>query len=467
MNPLLYDLELHQQVFQSDSHPDFATRRLRIERLLTMLNENEENLCKAIYADFGYREPTETKIADILSIRQEAKFILKNLSAWMKPIKVKTPLHLFPSKSYLMPQAKGVVGIMSPWNYPLNLALIPTLSAFAAGNRVWLKPSERSPRTSGYLATLVQQYFHPSELHVVNGGPQVAEHFASLPFAHLFFTGSTATGKLVAKAAAHHLTPTTLELGGKSPLIIDTSASLKDCAQRILYGKLFNAGQTCIAPDYVLVPESLQNPLIEALQTAYRQMYPNASGITHAIDDDQAFRWHSMISQAVQSGAQAVYLGGHTPTLAAPQATLILNVTSDMLVMTQEIFGPIMPIVTYHDTQEAIDFINSQPKPLAAYWFGNHPGRLKQFLDHTCAGGVTVNDTLLHFANHFLPFGGVGQSGMGAYHGKFGFDTFTHFKPVFEKKSAFGLTSLSGSGPLHPPYDHKTQRLIKVLEKFS
>jgi coniferyl-aldehyde dehydrogenase len=466
MNPFLYDLEQHKLAFVSDTIPDYKTRSERVLRLISMLKENEENLCKAIMADFGYRQEVETKIADFVSVYQEAKYALRNLAKWMKPVKVKTPFHLMPSKGWMMPQPKGVVGIMSPWNYPLNLALIPVISAIAAGNRVWLKPSERAPRTSGYLATLVQQYFHPTEFTVINGGPQVSQHFSSLPFDHLLFTGSTETGRQVAKAAAENLTPVTLELGGKSPLVIDASARLNDCAKRILFGKLFNAGQTCIAPDYVLVPHALQNELIDSLQSAYTQMYPEHSGITHAIDERQSHRWQTMIDDAIQKGAKVVTLGSSTVAHGSTQATLILNANSQTQVMNEEIFGPILPIIGYKDLSEAIEFINQHPRPLTAYWFGSHQGRLHDFLNKTSSGGVMVNDTLIQFTNHYLPFGGIGLSGNGAYHGKFGFDTFTHFKPVFSMRRPLGISTLGGSALIQPPYNDKVQKIMKILEKL-
>jgi coniferyl-aldehyde dehydrogenase len=465
MNPFLPDFELNKQAFAQESHTDLEIRRKRISRVLTMLNENEENLCKVIHADFGFRQPVETQFAEILAIRQAASHALKNLNQWAKPVSVKTPTQLKPSKSYLMPQAKGVVGIMSPWNYPLSLALVPAISAFAAGNMVWLKPSERSARTSGYLASLVQQYFHPTEFYVVNGGPQVAEHFANIPFDHLLFTGSTQTGQLVAKAAAENLTPLTLELGGKSPLVIDSSASISDCASRILYGKLFNAGQTCIAPDYILVPHQLQTQLIDALQSTFQVMYPDPLTITHAIDERQQQRWQSLINDARDKGAQIIPLGTAMNHVDGFTPTLILNANSTTRVMSEEIFGPLLPIIGYDQASDVNDFINARPHPLAAYWFGSHQGRLKGFLENTQAGGVTVNDTLLHYANENLPFGGVGQSGMGSYHGKYGFDTFTHFKPVFQMRSLFGIRALGGSKMVHPPYGPKVAKIMKMMGK--
>ena len=465
MNPLLFDFEQMQQAFMLESYPDLETRRSRIKRLMSMLNENEENLCKVIDADFGYRQPVETQLAEIIGIRQAATFALRQLNQWMKPVKVKTPLHLWPSRSFLLPQPKGVIGIMSAWNYPLCLALIPAISALAAGNRVLIKPSERSPRTSGYLATLVAQYFHPTEMSVINGGPQTAEHFSELPFNHLLFTGSTTIGQAVAKAAAENLTPLTLELGGKSPVIIDPSASLKDCVNRVLYGKLFNHGQTCIAPDYVLVPHQMKEEFIERIKDAFTTMYGSHTQATHAIDGRQVQRWQELLQDAQNKGATIVPLHNeevHDQTIVS---SLVIDVISTSKVMTEEIFGPILPIIPYEDLSEAISFIRSKPHPLAMYWFGSHENRLRSLLEQTQAGGVCINDTLLHYNNHFLPFGGIGASGMGSYHGKYGFDTFTHYKPTFKTKGFLGMMSLAGTKMIHPPYGHKIEKLMKTLGK--
>jgi coniferyl-aldehyde dehydrogenase len=465
MNPLYYDLEQHKQAFLADPYTAIAGRKDRIQRLITMLDENEENFCKVIAADFGFRHPIETQLAEIISIRQEASFTLNNLHRWVKPVTVKTPSHLFPSKSYLFPQAKGVVGIMSPWNYPLSLALIPTISALAAGNRVWLKPSDRSPRTSGYLATLITQYFNPTEIHVVNGGPETSENFASLSFDHLLFTGSTATGRLVAKAAGENLTPLTLELGGKSPAILDSSVSMKHCVPRLLYGKLFNSGQTCIAPDYVLVPHTLRDTLISQLKLSFTTMYAEHTQLTNPIDQAQQLRWSALLDDAQKQGAQLIPLGEVNHPLNTIMPTLVLDPSSTLKIMQEEIFGPILPIISYSDLSEAIAFIQSRPKPLAMYWYGNNQEKLNTLLEKTSAGGVTVNDSFLHFSNHYLPFGGIGSSGMGSYHGKHGFDTFTHYKPVFSARSFLGFWGLSGTKSAHPPYGKAMERVLKMLRK--
>ena len=464
MNTLFFDFEQLKQAYWNEPRPSLATRKDRILRLVTMLNENEENICKVIQADFGFRNIIETQLAELTTIRQAASLAVKNLEMWTKPVHIKTPIHLWPSKSELLPEPKGIVGIMSPWNYPLSLALSPAIAAIAAGNQVWLKPSERSPRTSGYLAKLIAQYFNPIEISIITGNQQVAQAFADLPFDHLFFTGSTRVGQLVAQAAAANLTPVTLELGGKSPVIIDQSAALDDAARRIIYGKFFNAGQTCIAPDYLLVPRNQEKPLIEALKKSLQIMYPSGSGLTHPIDALQLKRWQNLLTDASQSGGKVVPLYDTTPIDYPFIPSLVLNPSSKALVTTQEIFGPILPIICYDSMSEAIDWINHLPTPLALYWFGNNAKLRAEVLEKTQSGGVTCNDTLLHYSNPNLPFGGLGASGMGSNHGKHGFDTFSHLKPVLSMRGFLGIRALGGTRLAHPPYGKRIQRLMKILK---
>ena len=280
MSALYLHLEDLKKAYQHDAYPSLAVRKERIERIIKMINKYEDNLCKVVLADFGHRHPVETRLAELNAIKQAARYAIKHLDKWMQAHSIEVPTHLKPSKASIQAQPKGVVGIMSPWNYPISLALVPAIAALAAGNRVWLKPSERSSRTSGFLASLIQEYFHPSEFCVSTGGADVAEQFATLPFAHLFFTGSEAIGKKVMRAASENLTPVTLELGGKSPAIIDPSANIKDAAEAIIYGKLLNNGQTCIAPDYILVEASQQEALINALQIAAQAQFSNPEELT-------------------------------------------------------------------------------------------------------------------------------------------------------------------------------------------
>jgi coniferyl-aldehyde dehydrogenase len=353
---------------------------------------------------------------------------------------------------------------MSPWNYPIQLALVPAISAFAAGNRVWLKPAERSSRTSGFLAGLIQEYFHPSEFCVTTGGPDVAEQFAALAFNHLFFTGSEAIGKKVMRAAAENLTPVTLELGGKTPAIIDPSAKLSDAAASIIYGKLINSGQTCIAPDYVLIEPSNQAELIHELQTAAQAQFSKPEELTGPIDDQQLQYWQDLVSDAIERGAKVIsLLNKPSNGTRRFEPVLLIDVPLQARVMQEEIFGPILPILSIANTAAAIHFINSKPNPLALYWFGKDKKAMQHVLTETRSGGVTINDTLLHAGIESLPFGGVGASGMGSYRGKAGFDTFSHQKPILEVRGLFGSYFLKGTKPARPPYGKTAERLIKRL----
>jgi coniferyl-aldehyde dehydrogenase len=362
-------------------------------------------------------------------------------------------------------QSMGVVGIMSPWNYPVQLALLPAIAAIAAGNRVWLKPSERSSRTSGFLAILIQDYFHPSEFCVSIGGSEIGESFAALPFDHLFFTGSEKIGKKVMRAAAEHLTPVTLELGGKSPAIIDPSAKLQAAADSIIYGKLINGGQTCIAPDYAMIHGNACDEFVKTLQIAAQKQFANPEEFTGAIDEHQLARWQHLVKDAVDRGALAIpLLSSSTNTPLSFMPTALLNVSEDAHIMQEEIFGPILPIVAINDLSSSIRYINDRPTPLALYWFGKNKDAMQRILNETRSGGVTINDTLLHAAVEDLPFGGIGASGMGAYHGKAGFETFSHHKSVLEVRGFWGLNYLRGTELARPPYGKGVERLLRWLK---
>jgi coniferyl-aldehyde dehydrogenase len=310
MNSVSLQLHLEElkKAYLHEPAPSLEVRKERILRIVQMINKYEENLCKVVSADFGVRHSVETRLIELNTVRQAAKFAVKHLKSWMAPHSVDLPFHLRSSNAWIQSQAKGVVGIISSWNYPIQLALVPAIAAIAAGNRVWLKPSERSTRTSGYLATIISEFFHPLEFSVTAGDSSLARDFAALPFDHLFFTGSSATGKKVMRVASDNLTPITLELGGKSPAIIHTDASLKEAARKIIYGKLVNGGQTCIAPDYVLIKHELIPALQTELKTAAEQMFSNDAELTNAIDQAQTVRWMTLVNDAISKGAQATPL---------------------------------------------------------------------------------------------------------------------------------------------------------------
>ena len=466
MNSTILKLHLEElkKAYIHEPNPSFESRKERILRVVAMVNKYEENLCKVVSADFGIRHSVETRLIELNAVRQVAKHTIKHLKTWMKSQAVDLPSQLRPSKAWLQPQAKGVVGIMSPWNYPILLALGPAIAAIAAGNRVWLKPSERSARTSGYLATMVGEYFHPLEFSVTTGDAQLAADFAALPFDHLFFTGSSATGKKVMRAAADNLTPVTLELGGKSPAIIHSDASLKEVAKKIIYGKLLNGGQTCVAPDYVLIQHEKIPELQKELRRAAQIMFQNDAELTNPIDQAQTVRWMSLVNDAVSRGAEVTELLEPSESRAFTPV-MLHRVSDNALIMNEEIFGPILPIIGISTVEDAINYVNNREHPLALYWFGKDQKVLKEILSRTHAGGVCINDTLLQAGIDNLPFGGIGASGMGSYHGKAGFDTFSHQKPVLEVKSFLGIKKWMGTNLVHPPYGPTIEKIIRRLSK--
>ena len=468
MNRLTIQLDEIRAAYAAEPHSTLEKRLERIGRVEAMLRANEEKLCKAVAADFGHRHPIETQLAELSQIYQACRYTKKRLKEWLKPVPLETPAYLSSSTAWMKAQPKGIVGVMSPWNYPILLALAPAIAALAAGNRVWLKPSERSSRTSGFLASLIQEYFHFTEFNVTTGDANTAADFAALPFDHLFFSGSTAVGKKVMRAAADNLVPITLELGGKSPALVDASANLCDAASSIVYGKLLNSGQTCIAPDYVLVGEQQHDALLAELIGAAQVQFSKAEMLTGPIDPEQTARWHFLVEDAIAHGATATpLLKPSTESGRVFEPVALSNVNPKSAVMQEEIFGPILPIVTVADgTTSMIDFINagSSPTPLALYWFGKNKVNLNRVIADTRSGGITVNDVLLHAAYDGIPFGGIGASGIGSYHGKAGFDTFSHYKPVLQVRGLFGLNWLRGTSAVHPPYGKKVARLLKHLK---
>ncbi|QWD48162.1 aldehyde dehydrogenase family protein [Polynucleobacter paneuropaeus] len=463
MNRFTLQLEEIKTAYIAEPNPSLEVRLERIRKIEQMITANEDKICKALEADFGFRHPMETRLAEFGMIYQACKHTSKHLKEWMKPTQVETPGFLGSSQAWIESQSIGVVGILSPWNYPIHLALLPAIAAIAAGNRVWLKTSERSSRTSGFLAGLIQEYFHPTEFCVSTGGPDVAEIFASLPFDHLFFTGSEVIAKKVMRSAAENLTPVTLELGGKSPAVIDSSAKLADAAASIVYGKLINAGQTCIAPDYVLLQQGQLDPFVAELKQAAQKQYSADTQLTGPIDENQLARWKFLVEDAVTRGAQVIPLLTEVENENFMPVAL-LNVSKDAAVMQEEIFGPILPIVVIEDINAAITYVNSKPNPLALYWFGRDNKNQVRWISETRSGGMTINDTLLHAAVETLPFGGIGASGMGAYRGKTGFDTLSHQKSVLEVHSFLGIKMFKGTNMARPPYGKKTEFLLRLLK---
>ncbi|MDR2990606.1 MAG: coniferyl aldehyde dehydrogenase [Burkholderiaceae bacterium] len=449
--------------------PTLAQRLDRLARLRAVVTDNEASFRQAISADFGHRSTTETTVAEILMVLGEIRHAAKHLKRWMAPRRVATELQFMPARNRLLAQPLGVVGIIAPWNYPLQLTLAPAIGAISAGNRVMVKPSELTPRFAALLQNLIGQRFDTTEMHVAGTEEEIATAFAALPFDHLVFTGSTRIGRLVAQAAGRNLTPVTLELGGKSPAIIDPSADLDQAAERIAYGKLLNAGQTCIAPDYVLVPQDSLRAFATKVQAHMRRMYgtdPANPDYTAIISGRHYARLKSLVTDAISRGAQIMqHASPDDPDWKALRKfppTLVVGATADMAIMQEEIFGPVLPVLGYHEATEPIAFINQRDRPLALYWFGKDTAARDRVLAHTVSGGVTVNDCLFHFTQANQPMGGVGASGIGAYHGQWGFHTFSKLKPVFYRSVLNRMLA-----DLYPPYGGKIARLEKLMRFLS
>jgi coniferyl-aldehyde dehydrogenase len=460
---LRHVFELQRAAFARERYPTLATRRDRLARLLNIVTVREKTLCAAIDRDFGHRSSQETRLAELYIVEAEIRHAMRHLRRWMRARRVATPLKFLPASAHILPQPLGVVGVISPWNYPVQLALAPAVGALAAGNRVLLKPSEVTPETSGLLKELVGREFAPDEFSVIVGNADVGEAFARLALDHLFFTGSTAVGRAVARAAAENLTPVTLELGGKSPALFDRDADLALAAPRLVAGKLLNAGQTCIAPDYALVPADRVDAFVAAVTTAARHLYPSFDDnpdYTSVVNERHHRRLLGLLDDASAKGAQIIALGqsGIASRKLAP--ALVVGVNGDMAIMREEIFGPLLPVEAYTTLDDAIAIINARPHPLAFYYFGADSARRERVLRNTLAGGVTVNDTLWHFAHEGLPFGGVGGSGFGAYHGERSFRTFSHEKAIFVQPRT------ASSWLLYPPYGKTFERMLALLKRL-
>ncbi len=446
--------------------PPYVDRVADLKRLRAAVKAKAEDIVAATSADFGRRSRHETLLSDVMTVLHDIDYTLKNLKRWMKPRRVATGWQFLPGRSEIRYQPVGVVGIISPWNYPVNLALMPLVAALAAGNRAMIKPSELTPRTSDLLKSLLADVFPSDKVSVVLGGPEIAAQFSALPFDHLFFTGSTAVGRIVMQAAAKNLTPVTLELGGKSPAIIAPDYPVATAAARLVAGKFLNAGQTCIAPDYILAPSEQIPALTAAIEKELRERYPSlqsSADYTTVATDRHFARLQNMVAEAQAGGAQIIEVNPAKETLDPARRilppTLVLNPPAQSKLMSEEIFGPILPILPYRSLDEAIRYVNEHDRPLALYHFDLDSERTRRVLDSTIAGGVTVNDCVLHIAQSALPFGGIGPSGIGHYHGHHGFLTFSKQKPVFYQ-ARFSSLSL-----LKPPYRGFADKLIAFLTR--
>lgn len=449
-------LRQQRQFFSTGKTRSLEFRLEQLKRLKQAVLEHQDEVLAAVKADLN--KPAVEGYLGELGVIKEISYFIKHLKGWVKPQRVKAPLQLenFPSEAVVYPEPLGVVLIIAPWNYPFNLLISPLVAAIAAGNCAMLKPSELAPHTSAVIARMIAKTFDPEFVAVVEGGVDVSQALLNEKFDHLFFTGGTAIGKVVMEAAAKHLTPVTLELGGKSPCIVDGDIQVDHAAKRIAWGKFLNAGQTCVAPDYLLVNRRIKADLLSALETAIHGFYgddparsPDYARIVNA-------RHFSRLESLLQQGR--ILTGGQTnPDDRYIAPTLMDQVSLDAPIMQDEIFGPLLPIVEYDSLEEAIALINSKSKPLALYVFSSNQALQAEVLHRTSAGGVCINDTIMHLGVMELPFGGVGDSGMGRYHGKAGFDTFSHQKSVLRKSLRVELPFR------YPPYAGKLDLIKKLM----
>ena len=452
-------LDMQRRADRRDGPPPMQQRLAALKALDALLRANREALANAICADFGNRSREETILAEVVPSLAAIRHARRNLARWMQPEKRQVDISFRPGRAWVEWQPLGCVAIVAPWNCPLLLTVTPVVDALAAGNRVIVKPSELTPRFSALFAVLVDEAIDPAQLSVVTGGPDVARALCALPLDHLLFTGSTAVGREVARAAAETLTPVTLELGGKSPAILCRDYDVATAARTIALGKFFNAGQTCIAPDYALVPQEHAARFAEAVLEAASRMYPAIPGnpdYTAIISDHHHQRLHALLREAEAEGATVLRLGdAYAERRLGP--AIVLNPPLDGRLMTEEIFGPILPVIGYRELNDAFRFVGARPRPLAVYPFTRDKAKLDAVVGRTISGGMAVNSVLMHCLQHDLPFGGVGASGMGAYHGRDGFRRFSHARGVYRPGRFSGFEFLA------PPYGRKMRLALRMM----
>ncbi|URW76716.1 coniferyl aldehyde dehydrogenase [Sphingomonas donggukensis] len=459
-------LAAQRAAFMDELPVTLATRKDRLKRAVAMIADNANRLCDALSEDFGHRSRDHSMLTDIAASIAPLNHALKHVDAWAKRERrrVTFPLGLLGARAWVDYGPKGVVGVIAPWNFPVNLVMGPLAGILAAGNRAMVKTSEFTPTVAATFEDIAPRYFARDELAFVSGGADVGKAFAALPFDHLIFTGATGIGRHILHAAADNLTPVTLELGGKSPVILGRSADLDRAADRIVMGKMMNAGQICLAPDYLLVPAEQEDRAVAALVASASAMYPRLldnADYTSVINDRHHQRLSDWIADARDKGGEVVTVNPAGEDFAASNArklplTIVRNPTDDMLVMQEEIFGPILPVRRYDGIDDAIAQVNRRDRPLGLYYFGTDAAERSRVLDRTISGGVTLDDVIFHVSMEDLPFGGIGPSGMGAYHGHDGFRTFSHARSVF-KQARVDVAKLAG---LKPPYGKGTRRTI-------
>jgi coniferyl-aldehyde dehydrogenase len=461
-------LDAQRAAFLGEAPVPAELRIDRLERAAKLLIDHEQEFIDALATDFGQRPGVLTRFADIVPPVRALQYARKHVRRWMRVQRIlpELPWLLSGARTQVRYQPLGVVGLISPWNFPVNLTFCPLAGVLAAGNHCLIKPSELTPATSALMERLIADAFDAAEVSVVTGDAQVAEAFSGLPFDHLVFTGSSAVGRRVMARAAEHLVPVTLELGGKCPTVLGRSADLASSIDRILLGKLLNAGQMCLAPDYVYVPRGMVEPFIRESERWVARVYPGLPGnadYTSLVSERHASRLAELLADARAKGGRVIELGAAADALAGRQRlmrpALIVVANDDIRAMQEEIFGPVLPLRVYDRIEDVIEDINGRPRPLALYYFGTDPGEQRQLLDRTTSGGVTINDVAMHVMVERLPFGGIGASGMGAYHGVHGFRRFSHARAIY-RQPRIDIAGLAG---LRPPYGARIERVLRWI----
>jgi aldehyde dehydrogenase (NAD+) len=462
------ELFMKQKANRWDMAKTTASERIKkLKRLKKAIWDQQDEIGLMIQKDFG-KNPSEVDLTEIYPTLSEIDHTIKHLKKWMKPKKVKTPIALFGNSSRVHYEARGVVLILSPWNYPFNLLINPLITALAAGNCAIVKPSSKVPHISSFLKKLLSDVFEENEVAVIEGSSAVSDELLKLPFDHIFFTGSPRIGKTVMAKAAKNLTTVTLELGGKSPVVVDESANIRKAAERIMWGKFINAGQTCVAPDYLLIHESKKDEFIKESIKVLEKRYgddptkrKSSGSFCRLVSKAHLEGLEKILDKTIDQGAKIKFGGEVDPAQRYLAPTIISEVGPNMEIMKEEIFGPILPIVTFRNIDEAINIIRSHEKPLALYIFSKNKKVSRKVINQTTAGGSCINGTIIHLANPDLPFGGVGQSGMGSYHGHFGFRALSHERAVLTQSSLLDTLKF-----FYPPYSNWVKKLIKLSMKY-
>ena len=472
-------LKLQKKLHIEEGPASIELRKDRLNRCISMLKEYSDEIIEALQKDFGNRDPKASFFTEIVSTIGVLEHAIKNIDKWTKdekrpsnvnqPFFIRLMMGFLGSKSYIKYQPLGTIGVISPWNFPVNLVLAPLAGIFAAGNRTMIKPSELTPATSEVTKKMFEAYFDKSEAAVFTGDAEVGAAFSALPFDHLLFTGGTQIGKKVMKAASENLVPVTLELGGKSPVIVDEDANLSEVAKKVMRGKTMNAGQICLAPDYLMLPKGKGKEFADASSDAIGEMFKDLKyndDYTSVINERHYDRINELVSDAKEKGAEVVQINPADEDFEQQELhkippTIVLNPTEDMKIMQEEIFGPVLPVKEYDDFEETVNYVNSKDRPLGLYLFSKDKNKEKKVLDNTTSGGVTLNDVIWHIGQEELPFGGVGPSGTGSYHGYDGFKEFSHAKAVYKQFSADLMAQMM------PPYKGKMFESMKnqVLKK--